>query len=153
MSFTSWISAYAAAAATGALVVQFFTWRAAQTRLTIKAKAGTAPLSDGTGEAVFVTVVNRSDHAVKLINLFVETAGGKTFVVPYPLPATKPFPYSIPARDQLVLWADRNGITSDGEQLQIVRAGVFTATDDRFVSKRQSIDDQPRWSVATMEHS
>lgn len=141
------IAGYAAVVATGAVVVQLFRWRAAQTRVVVKMKPGEAPLATGVGEAMFVTVINRSAHAVKLMGLYFETADGRTFAVLHPFPTGQSFPYSIPGRDQMVFWAQRDGFGDEPRLLDPVRAAVWTATDETFRSKRQPIDDQPRWEV------
>jgi hypothetical protein len=149
---TTAVAVYAALVGTGAAAIQLAQLRGTRTRLRIKANAGVAPIESESrdsygnpestsGEVLFIEIVNRSPHPVKITHLGVMTARrrkrkGVFFARPYPLYLKVPI--VAPERDRVTLWQPRASL--NGWETERMRVVISTAAGDDFESKSFRMD-------------
>jgi hypothetical protein len=147
MDATTVVAIYAALVGTGAAAIQLAQLRGARTQIRLKANAGVARIEsedrDSFGnpesvsaEVLFIDIVNRSPHPVKVTHVGAATARrrgrrGIFFARPYPLHLS--LPLEVPARDRLTLWQPRASL--GGWEEEHMRIVVGTADGEDFASR------------------
>lgn len=146
------IAGYGAILSTTVAILQF---RATRTRLRIKVNPGVAELGftaepEGQlSEVVFIGIVNQSSHSVKVTSLTLEDKHGRSFVCPRPFPVQERLPLDVAARDNKLLWLNRDDDGWGADLSGPIRVRLGTSDDRRFRSRRRRIDDQPRIELIT----